>query len=150
MNYHKTHHLPAPCIIDSGMIVNKDDIKRLLNDLNCVRYIHTLDGQVQSEGEGWVLEVFCDPNQATLVANNSLYLNLQSFDYLHLSKSLEKQTYYDLIQDNRQLRLIPMSSNSLQEQNHHQKLDEATLEEMLNQVLAAKWDVQLDDDDGFF
>jgi hypothetical protein len=150
MNYHKTRHLPAPCIIDTGMIVNKDDIKRLLNDLNCVRYIHTLDGQVQSEGEGWVLEVFSDPNQATLVANNSLYLNLQSFDYLYLSKSAEKQTYYDLIQDNRQLRLIPMSSNSLQEQNSNQKLDEAALEEMLNQVLAAKWDVQLDDDEGFY
>lgn len=145
MSYPKSpHQLPAPCIIDTGLIVNKQDMERLLGDLNRVRYIHTIEGQLQNEGEGCVLEVFSDPHRSTLVANHALYLNVQSFDYLHLSQSSEQDAYFDLIQDNRQLRLIPLS-NPLQEQTV-QQLNADTLEAMVAQVLGAKWDVQLDDD----
>jgi len=65
--------LPAPCIIESGILVNKEDIKKLINDLTQVRYIHTLDGKVQNQGKGWILEVFNDATQATMVVNSSLY-----------------------------------------------------------------------------
>jgi hypothetical protein len=117
---------------------------RLLTDLGRVRYIHTLDGKLQNEGEGFVLEVFADPHRSTLIANHTLYLNVQSFDYLQLNQSPEKEVYFDLIQDNRQLRLIPLS-NPLQEQSTQQFNAEA-LEAMVTQVLSAKWDVQIDDD----
>jgi len=140
------HSLPAPCIVDTGIVVNKDDMRRLLSTLGRVSYIHSLDYAVQSEGEGFVLDVFADPQQATLVANHSLYLNVQSFDYLHLHQSPNYETYYDLVQDNRLLRLIPLS-NPLQEEVTAQNLDEAALEAMLSEVLSAKWDVQIDDDD---
>jgi hypothetical protein len=138
------HQIPAPCIIDTGIIVNKQDMGRLLTDLGRVRYIHTLDGKLQNEGEGYVLEVFADPQRSTLIANHTLYLNVQSFDYLQLNQSPEKEVYFDLIQDNRQLRLIPLS-NPLQEQSTQQFNAEA-LEAMVTQVLSAKWDVQIDDD----
>lgn len=138
-------HLPAPCIIESGTIVNKEDIRRLLSDLKRVRYIHTLDNSLQNEGEGWIQEVFADPLQATLIANGSLYINICSFDYLHLSKSPEQETYMDLIQENRQLRLIPLS-NFLQDSQTGANIDPATLEAMVAQVLSARWDVQFDDD----
>ncbi|WP_239121273.1 MULTISPECIES: hypothetical protein [Spirulina sp. CCY15215] len=138
--------LPAPCIIDSGLVVNKDDMRRLLGSLKRVYYIHSLDCQVQNQGEGYILEIFADAQQATLIANHSLYINLQSFDYLHLHQSSEQETYFDLIQDNRQLRLMPLS-NSLQDRESADDLDEVALEVMLNQVLAAKWDVQMDDDE---
>jgi alpha-N-acetylglucosamine transferase len=141
-----SRQLPAPCIIDSGIIVNKADIQRLLNDLGRVRYIHSLDGQIQSEGEGWILEVFADSERATLVANRKIYLNVFSFDYLKLHQSPEQESFFDLIQENRQLRLIPIS-NVLQEQEVTSNIDAATLEAMVTQVLSAKWDVQLDDDD---
>ncbi|MGK7874965.1 MAG: hypothetical protein AB4426_17190 [Xenococcaceae cyanobacterium] len=148
MSHNKTpHQIPAPCIIHSGTIVNKEDIRRLLNDLDCVRYIHTLDGNVQNEGEGWVLEVFADPHQATLIANHNLYINIESFDYLQLYQSPEQETYFDLIQDNRQLRLIPLSNSLQDHQEATGNLDVAVLEAMVTQVLSAKWDVQLDDDD---
>ncbi|GFE70220.1 hypothetical protein [Chroococcus sp. FPU101] len=147
MNYdNSSHSFPAPCIIDFGTIINKDDIRRLLNDLGRVRYIHTLEGKIQSEGEGWIVEVFTDPQQATIVANHTLYLNVQSFDYLTLHQSPENNTYFDLVQDNRQLRLIPLSS-PLEEQENRRTIDVDTLEVMMNQVLSAKWDVQIDDDD---
>lgn len=139
--------LPAPCIIDSGIVVNKEDMRRLLSDLGHVRYIHILDGKFQSEEEGWVLEVFADPEQATLIANHRLYINLQSFDYLQIGQFSESSlTYFDLIQENRQLRLIPLS-NELQDSVENRNIDADTLEEMVTQVLSAKWDVQLDDDD---
>ncbi len=137
---------PAPCIIDFGIIINKEDIRRLLNDLGQIRYIHTLDGQLQSEGEGWIVEVFSDSQQATIVANQTLYINVQSFDYLQLHQAETRETYFDLIQDHRRLRLIPLA-RSLQAQAASHDLDAATLEEMVTQVLAAKWDVQLDDDE---
>lgn len=138
------HQLPAPCIIDTGIIINKQDIGRLLNDLSQVRYIHTLDGELQNEGEGCVMEVFCDPHRSTLIANHTLYLNVQSFDYLQLSQSSTKEAHFDLIQDNRRLRLIPLS-NPLQEQST-QQFNADALEAMVTQVLSAKWDVQIDDE----
>lgn len=142
----KPRQLPAPCIIDFGTIVGKDDMKRLLNDLCHVHYVHSIDGKVQSEGKGWVLEVFNHPCQSTLIANGNLYINIQSFDYLQLHKSLEQTTYFDLIQDNRQLRLIPLT-NSQPEQESMKNVDAATIEAMVTEVLSARWDVQLDDED---
>lgn len=136
--------LPAPCIVDTGIIVNKQDMGRLLSALGRVRYIHTLDGKLQNEGEGCVMEVFADSSCATLIANYALYLNVQSFDYLQLNQSPEKEACFDLIQDHRQLRLIPLS-NPLQEQST-QQLNAEALEAMVTQVLSAKWDVQIEDD----
>lgn len=140
--------LPAPCIIDTGTIINKQDMRQVLIDLGRVRYIHTLDDKLQSEGEGCVLDVFADPSRATLIANQAIYLNVYSFDYLQLHQSPEQEAYIDLIQDNRKLRLIPLSS-PLQEPGN-QRINAAALEAMVTQVLSAKWDVQFDDDDCSF
>lgn len=139
--------LPAPCIINSGAIVNKRDMQRLLADMGRVRYLHLEDGQVQSEGEGYIREVFADPQQATIVANHALYLNVYSFDYIELRQSTEEGAYLDLVQDCRLLRLIPLS-NPLKEQTHR-NLNAAALEAMLADVLAAGWDVQIDDEETF-
>ena len=143
---HTSHPLPAPCIIDFGIIINNEDMRRILNDLGRVHYIHTLDEEVQSEGEGWIVEVFSDPQQGTIVANRSLYLNVQSFDYLQLHRSPTQETYFDLMQDHRCLRLIPIT-HPPQTPEFSSNLDAATLEAMVTQVLAAKRDVQLDNND---
>lgn len=137
--------LPAPCIVESGILVNKQDIKRLIDDLTHVRYIHLLDDIRKNEGEGWVLEVFNHPNQSTLVVNNSLYINIQSFDYLQIKQSSNKETEFCLIQDNRELKLTPLN-NSTQEEIESQDIDSIALESMLSEVLSAKWDVQLDEE----
>lgn len=139
--------LPAPCIVDTGIIVSKQDMQRLLADLGRVRYIYTQDGNLLSEGEGYVLEVFADPQQSTLVANHALYLNVYSFDYLELKKSVELQPCFDLIQDARQLRLIPVS-NPLQDQTTR-NLNAAALEAVVAEVLSANWDVRIDDEENF-
>ena len=137
---------PAPCIVDEGIAIDKDDIKRLLADLCHVHYIHSIDGRVSSEGKGFVREIFNDLNQSTLIANQKIYINLQSFDYLQLSKSTEGEVCFDLVQDNRQLRLIPISRTT----NTHaiaRNLDADTIEAMVTEVLSARLDVQLDDEE---
>ena len=138
----------APCIIDTGIVVNKRDIKRLLFDLGRVRYLHIQDGQIYSEGEGYVLEVFANPHRSTLIANHALYLNVYSFDYLELKQSPVDGAYFDLIQEGRQLRLIPLS-NPLQEQ-FARNLNAAALDAVVDQVLSGSWDLQLDEDDSPF
>jgi hypothetical protein len=139
--------LPAPCIIDTGIVINKQDMQRLLADLSRVRYSYSQDGKLVNEGEGFVLEVFSDPQRSTLVANRTLYLNVCSFDYLELSQLPDQQACFDLVQDTCQLRLIPLS-NPLQEQSAR-SLNAAALEAVVAEVLSAGWDVRIDDDENF-
>jgi hypothetical protein len=146
MNHHQKYSpLPAPCVIESGILVNKEDIKKLINDLTHVRYIHRLDGCIQNEGKGWILEVFNEPNQATMVVNSSLYINIQSFDYLQINQVSPKEAHFQLVQDNRTLTLIPLVPTN-QEPQINKDLSFENLEAMLSEVLAAKLDVQLDDE----
>ncbi|MDX2098639.1 MAG: hypothetical protein SFW36_12755 [Leptolyngbyaceae cyanobacterium bins.59] len=137
--------LPAPCIIDFGIVVNKQDMQRLLSDLGRVRYVNRQDGRLIHEDEGFVLEVFSDPCRSTLVANHTLYLNVCSFDYLELKRSTEGESYFELVQDSLQLLLFPLS-NPLQEQTSR-TLNAAALEAVVAEVLSANWDAQMDDDD---
>lgn len=135
----------APCIIDNGLIVNQDDIYRLLSDLGHVRYYHYLDGQCSGQGEGYIVEVFHDHHQATLIANQTIYLNLASFDYLQL-ETHDEQTYFHLVQEQRTLSLVPVST-PLKDYEANQPLDPDTLEEMLTDVLSAQFD---EEDDQYF
>jgi len=143
-NYRSDSQLPAPCIINTGIIVNKIDMGRLLADLGRVRYMYIQEGKLTSQGEGDVMEIFTNPQQATLIANHALYLNLHSFDYLELKQSPEQETYFDLTQDSACLRLIPLSI-PLQERVTH-NLNVGSLEAMMEQVISAKWDAEIDDD----
>jgi hypothetical protein len=139
--------LPAPCIVDTGIIVNKQDMERLLTDLSRVRYCYSQEGKLLVEDEGYVLEVFADPQRSTLVANHTLYINVCSFDYLELKRADDQQAYFDLIQENQHLRLMPLS-NPLQEQKNR-SLNVAALEAVVAEVLSASWDMRIDDDENF-
>ena len=141
-----TESLPAPCIVDEGIVIKHDDIRRLLADLCHVRYIHKIGDQEISKGEGYIQEIFSDSNQSTLIANKKIYLNIQSFDYLRLSKSTEQEARFDLIQDNRQLSLIPIS-RTIPPIAIAKNIDAETIEAMVTDVLTARLDVKLDDED---
>lgn len=140
-------NLPAPCIVDTGIVINKQDIQRLLSDLTRVRYCYSQDSALLSEGEGCVLEVFADPQRSTLVANHALYINVYSFDYLELELLPEQQACFKLVQDNRQLQIVPVA-NPLQDQAGR-PFNIATLEAVVAEVLSASWDMQLDDEENF-
>ncbi|ADI63025.1 hypothetical protein [Trichormus azollae] len=144
-----SHHLPdtripAPCIVNTGIIVNKLDIRRLLTDLGRVHYIYTQDNKLLSEGDGDVMEVFVHHQRSTIVANHALYLNINSFDCLELKQPSEKESFFDLIQEDICLRLIPLST-PLQER-YERHFQGTTIEAMMDQVLSARWDAEIDDD----
>lgn len=139
--------LPAPCLVDAGTVVNKSDMLRLLQDLGQVRYTHTQDDRVISEGEGYVMEVFAEPKQSTLVANRTLYLNVLSFDYLEMGQLDSNQSHFDLVQDSWRLRLVPLS-DPLQDQTSR-NLNVAAFEAMVAEALSASWDACLDDEGNF-
>lgn len=135
----------APCIVDQGIIYQKQDICCLLRDLRRVRYVHEQDGKVIREGEGCLKEVFADGQRSTLVANRTLYINVCSFDYLELNLLSGGETCFDLVQDGYRLRLLPLSSTI--QLPLADALDTATLEVMMAEVLSANLDAQLDDDE---
>lgn len=137
-------HLPAPCLVDNGIVVNKADMLRLLNDLGQVTYMDIHDEDVLSQGTGYVMDVFAEPGLSTLVANQSLYLNVCSFDYLELEKLSEKQACFKLVQDSRCLRLVPLTT-PIQEQVNR-KMNTAALEAIVADALSASWDACLDDE----
>jgi len=159
MNQHSPSNLPAPCIVDSGIIVNKVDMLRLLKGLSHVRYIYRQDDQVTSTGEGRIMEAFADANQATLVANHSLYLNVYSFDYLEMvssghtetanTKSIESETArarttFALVQENRCLCITPIVKDT--DRYASREIDAAALEAIVTEALSASWDASLDDE----
>jgi len=119
---------------------------RLLQDLGQVRYQHFQDGELLTEGGGFVMEVFTDGQQATLVANHTLYLNVCSFDFLEMGKVNVDQSYFDLVQDNRRLRLLPIY-DPVQDQIS-QSASTAAFEAMVVDALTARWDACIDDENG--
>lgn len=143
MNHNYPTNLPAPCIVDNGLVVHKADMLRLLKGLSHVRYIHRQDDQVTSTGEGRVMEAFCNPNQATLVANHNLYLNVHSFDYLEMVRTGD-ETSFALVQDNRCLCLTPIVKAP--DRYSAQEIDTATLEAIVTEALSASWDASIDDE----
>ena len=141
--------LAAPCIVDEGILIDRNDIRRLLTDMCHVYYIHTIDGQIKSKGKGFIQEIFSDYHQSTLIANKKIYININSFDYLQLSKSTENtgaEVCFDLVQDSMQLRLIPITRKN-EPQTISKNIDAEAIEAMVTEVLSARLDVQLDDED---
>jgi len=132
-------HLPAPCLVDVGTIVNKQDMCRILSNLGAVHYSYRTDDACLEEGNGYVVEVFCDLQQATLVANRTLYLNVCSFDAIELRR-VHGEARFDLVQDDRQLRLTPLSSPLHEQADHDMEL--AALDAMVSDVLSSDMDVK--------
>jgi hypothetical protein len=140
-------NLPAPCLVDNGIVVNKADMLRLLNDLGQVNYTDIHDQNILSQGTGYVMDVFAEPGVSTLVANQSLYLNVYSFDYLELEKLPNDQACFKLVQENRCLQLVPLTT-PVQEQATR-NMNTVAIEAIVAEALSASWDACLDDDGPF-
>lgn len=140
-------NLPAPCLVDNGIVVNKADMLRLLNDLGQVNYTDIHDQNILSQGTGYVMDVFAEPGVSTLVANQSLYLNVYSFDYLELEKLPNDQACFKLVQENRCLQLVPLTT-PIQEQATR-NINTVAIEAIVAEALSASWDACLDDDGPF-
>jgi hypothetical protein len=98
---------PAPCIINEGTVVNKRDMLRVLETLDGVEYRWAVEDQQMSTGEALVTQVFAGRATSTLLANNCLFLNVNSFDYLRFFRDGAK-TRIELHQGSAILTLTPL------------------------------------------
>jgi hypothetical protein len=98
---------PAPCIINEGTLVNKRDMLRMLETLDGVEYRWAVEDQEISAGEALVTQVFAGRSTATLLANNCLFINVNSFDYLRFWRDGDK-TRVELHQGSALLTLTPL------------------------------------------
>ena len=139
---HPSSSICAPCIVGAGIIANRTDIQRLLCDLGQVQYFDVLEGEIGAKGVGYIMEVFADPNSATVAIGRTLYINVQSFDYLKVSTSLEDRVIFDLVRDSRILRLVPTHVEG--EFDPVSMQDFNALEAAVADILAASLDAHLD------
>jgi hypothetical protein len=96
----------APCIINEGTVLNKRDMLRALETLDCVAYTHIVEDQRISSGRAVVAQVFLSRDSATLLVNNCLFINVASFDYLRFSQD-GGRTVLSLVEGTSVLELIP-------------------------------------------
>lgn len=90
---HTSHPLPAPCIIDVGVIINNEDMRRVLNDLVRVHYIHTFDNALQSEGRDGLLKFLAILSRALLLLIAlSILMSKASTIYNYVVRLLRKLT----------------------------------------------------------
>lgn len=129
---------PAPCIINEGTLVNKRDVLRVLETLDAVDYSYAVEGDVMSSGQALVNQVFAGRETATLLVNNCLFLNVNSFEYVRFWQEAVEgapdHTIIELHQGTTVLKLIPLpdeeseSQQPLQRQMFPQpEFDEETL-----------------------
>ena len=102
-------HNRIPCIVDEGIIANRRDMVRVLRDLGHVRYADLVGDDVRATGEGIVSHVFSHEAAGTIVANKRLYVNVNGFDFLRLARTDADGTCFDLVRDERTLRLEPLT-----------------------------------------
>ena len=96
------------CIVDAGVLYHRRDMARILRDLVRVRYVDLNGGEVAASGEGQVVSIFASDDSSTIVFNERIYLNLNTFEYARLGKDPDGASCIDLVDEHRTLRLIPL------------------------------------------
>jgi hypothetical protein len=134
--------------VDEGLLVNRRDMVRVLRDLGPVRYQDWVDGALAHQGEGVIVNVVANDQNATVIVNKRLYLNVNAFDYLSLGTDEAGGAHADLVAEQRTLRLIP-TSDPLQDQGHGVIVEAATSpREALDRIFGDNFaEVYLEDDD---
>ncbi|MCE2928568.1 MAG: hypothetical protein LW817_02935 [Candidatus Caenarcaniphilales bacterium] len=92
-----------PCIVGNGVLTSKKDMMRLLRGFDHVVYTDVIDDKTQSKEEAYVVEVFCNDYESTIVFNRRMYINVENFEYLKIVKSLPG--IIELIEGHRTLRI---------------------------------------------
>lgn len=92
-----------PCIVGVGVITSKKDMIRVLRGFDHVKYTDTIDDKVQSEEEAFVVDVFFNDHESTIIFNRRIYINVQNFEYLRMVNNLPGTV--ELIEGHRTLKL---------------------------------------------
>ena len=112
-----TEETQIPCIIDKGIIFNKRDMVRILQSLDRVEYKEIIDGKELAEiREGFILEIFEDPIEASIIFNRRLHLNVNSFEFFKITYDFEADKFNE---SNKQE--IPEDSDNSENNNKYEK-----------------------------
>ena len=103
------------CLVEAGIIYSKRDMIRILRDLDRVCYTDLIDNLSVAQGEGYVVEVYANSFDSTLVFNNRLHINVNSFDFLKIISQPEKSV--ELISGHRIIKLKPLTNILLANQS---------------------------------
>ncbi len=104
MNTSKNPNL-APCIINEGTIYHKKDMLRALETFESLDYHYIVDGKSVASGCGELIKVFASKNSATMIVNDSVFINVLSFSYLNFKQLDNRRTELELIAESRSLKL---------------------------------------------
>ncbi len=96
------------CLVEQGIIYSKRDMIRILRDLDRVCYTDLIDNLSVAQGEGYVVEVYANSFDSTLVFNNRLHINVNSFDFLKITTQPDKLV--ELISGHRVIKLRPLTN----------------------------------------
>ena len=111
------------CLVEQGIIYSKRDMIRILRDLDRVLYVDLIDNASVANGEGYVVEVYANGYDSTLVFNNRLHINVNSFDFLKITSQPDKLV--ELISGHRVMKLKPLTNILLANQSRiEEEIDE--------------------------
>ena len=96
------------CLVNYGVIYSKRDMIRVLRDLDRVEYIDLIDNHPVAQGEGYVIEVYANGYDSTIVFNNRLHINVNGFDFLKMRSDPDK--IVELVSGHRIIRLKPLTN----------------------------------------
>ena len=96
------------CLVDYGIVYSKRDMIRILRDLDRVEYTDLVDSVLVAKGEGYVIDVYANSFDSTLIFNNRLHINVNSFDFLKIKTNPKK--IVELISGHRTIKLVPLTN----------------------------------------
>ena len=96
------------CLVESGIVYSKRDMIRILRDLDRVQYVDLVDDVSVAHGEGYVIEVYVNCYDSTLIFNNRLHISVNGFDFLKIKTSPQKLV--ELISGHRKIKLTPLTN----------------------------------------
>lgn len=120
------NEMQLSCLVEYGTIYSKRDMIRILRDLDRVEYSDLIDGAIVAQGEGYVIEVYANGHDSTLIFNNRLHINVSGFDFLKMRSAPQKEV--ELYSGHRVIKLRPLTNvlntgiNNIEEEIDEQRI----------------------------
>ena len=114
------------CLVEYGVIYSKRDMIRILRDLDRVEYFDLVDNAEITRGEGYIVEVYANNFDASIVFNHRLHINVNGFDLLKIKTNPDK--IIELISGHRTIKLRPLTNilhtnkNEIEEEIDEQRI----------------------------
>ena len=110
------------CLVNAGIVYSKRDMIRILRDLDRVEYVDLVDNTQVACGEGYVIDVYANGFDSTLIFNNRLHINVSGFDYLKIKS--EPKASVELVSNGRIIKLKPLPSIHRENSRLEEEIDE--------------------------